>query len=110
MVGYHLTMDQHVITDWKAYFAALGPGSPLVHPPITEAFPSVFKPCITFIRGPFGDLDVVMTGIEEGNIFDRAKEVYEAAGGPEMWVFASLGGQPWHAPALPKTKGKRKGK
>lgn len=101
-------MDQHVVTDWKAYFASLGPGSPLVHPPVTQAFPDGFRPCITYVKGPLGDLDVVMTGLEEGNILDRAKEVYEANGGPEMWLFINIGGSPWHVDARPLPKGKRR--
>jgi hypothetical protein len=106
MVGYSFAMDQHVVTDWKAYFASLPPGRPVTYPDRTPMFEGPYRPSVVFVKGPLGDLEVVRFEPDEENLLERAKEVWEANDGPEMWVFINSGGPPWHCPARPKPKKK----
>lgn len=102
-------MDQHVVTDWKAYFESLGPGRPYDPPP---AVPYAGEPkcSITYVCSPLSDLEVVRVE-DPMELFTRAQEVYEANGGPEMWIFSHVGGPPWHVsarPPPPKNQQKRR--
>lgn len=101
--------DQHVVTDWKAYFASLGPGTP---PPNWQAFQPMYAgpvACsVTFVL-PSGDLD--SRDMPEGvQLFDWCLDMWVTEGKPEMWVFINRAGPPWHVPAQPKAspqKGRR---
>jgi hypothetical protein len=95
--------DQHVVTDWKAYFASLGPGTPS---PSWSAFTPMYagEPhCSVTFALPSGDLDSRDMPAGE-NLLEWAREVWEANGRPEMWVFLTRGGPPWHVPAQPAAK------
>jgi hypothetical protein len=95
--------DQNHIEDWDAYFKALGPRDPFTGPPITPMFVGTAM-SVVFVRGI--DLERVVQ-FDEDSFLDGAKEVWEANGMPEMWLFISSGGPPWHVDAAPKTVNKK---
>lgn len=99
--------DQRVITDWKADFESLGPGTPS---PFSRDFQPMFdgpvRCSVTFARKD----DLGSRDMPEGReLLDWSREVWEAEGRPEMWVFCHQGGPPWHVPAQPKAQ-PRKGR
>jgi hypothetical protein len=62
------------------------------------------------VCSPLSDLEVVRVE-DPMELFTRAQEVYEANGGPEMWIFSHVGGPPWHVnarPPPPKNQQKRR--
>lgn len=83
--------DQNIITDWKAYFAAMGPMDYTRYTPAMTPMYVGLSLSIVFLQGPFSDVERIVP-VDEDSILDVAKEVYEANGGPEMWVFISAGG------------------
>lgn len=100
--------DQNIIKDWKAYFAAMGPMDYTRYTPAMTPMYDGVSMSIVFIKG----FDLEHIALDEmDSILDVAKEAYDSNGGPEMWVFITIGGPPWHAPAVPKTVNKpgRKG-
>lgn len=94
--------DQNIITDWKAYFEALGPGTP--SPLSRDRRPMFEGPerChLVFSRG----LDLDARDMPEGReLLEWSREVWEVEGKPEMWVFINRAGPPWHVPAQPQAK------
>lgn len=98
--------DQHVIEDFRAYFAALGPG---VRSPLSRNFQPMFsgeEHCsVTFVL-PSGDLDSRDMPASE-SLLDWARELWEANGRPEMWVFVNRSGPPWHVPPQPRAQPRR---
>ena len=91
--------DQNIVTDWPAYFAALGPGLPCVVPAVSPQFPGLPNPHIVMMRNRrTGDLETVR--VEDHNILlDLAKEIYQdnIQKWPcmEIWVFSHIAGYPW---------------
>lgn len=95
--------DQHVVTDWKAYFESLGPGilSPLSRD-VAVMYAGEPHSSVTFAL-PSGDLDS-RNMPARANLLEWAREVWEANGRPEMWVFINRSGPPWHVPAQPQAR------
>lgn len=95
--------DQHVVSDWKAYFERLGPGTPS---PLSRDHQTMYagEPhySVTFVL-PNGDLDSRDMPLGE-NLLEWARETWEANARPEMWVFINRAGPPWHVPAQPAAK------
>lgn len=94
--------DQHVVTDWKAYFASL-PDRPYERPPFAPMYPGEPRPRVVYVRNAHFDLESV-DAPEGENLFDFAQEIYEANGGPEMWIFSHTGGSPWRVEKRPTVK------
>jgi hypothetical protein len=94
--------DQHVITDWKAYFAAMGPGTPSpLSRDVQPMFAGPERCSVTFVSGEGLESHDLASGRE---LLDWARTIWEAEGKPEMWVFINLSGPPWHVPAQPKAQ------
>ncbi len=93
--------DQHVVTDWRAYFDSLGPGTPSpLSRDVAEMYAGPVACSVTYV-GPRGDLEA--RDMPEGSsLLDWARDVWEANGRPEMWVFISRGGPPWHVEPQPR--------
>lgn len=94
--------DQHVVTDWKAYFEALGPGTPS---PLARDVAVMYDgPVRCAVTYPV-KLDLVHQDMPEGReLFEWALEVWQANDRPEMWIFCNLSGPPWHVNADPVAK------
>lgn len=88
--------DQHVVSDWAAFFASLGPG---VRSPLSRDFGEMYKgfgQCsVTYVRG-IGVESVEMPEGEE--LLPWAFAVWVREGHPEMWVFCNPSGPPWYVP------------
>jgi hypothetical protein len=99
--------DQHTVTDWKAYFEALGPGTP--SPLTRDVQPMYAGPVacsVTFVKGEGLDSLDAPEGVQ---LLDWCLDVWIEEGKPEMWVFINRAGPPWHVPGQPKAQ-PRKGK
>lgn len=97
--------DQHTVTDWRAYFESLGPGTPSpLSRDVQPMFAGPVACSVTYVL-PSGDLWSV--NMPEGidlEIMDWAHGVWSEEGRPEMWVFINRGGPPWHVPAQPSPR------
>lgn len=95
--------DQHVVTDWKAYFDSLGPGAPSpLSRDVAEMYAGPVACSVTYV-GPRGDLEA--QDMPDGaQLLEWAHEVWALNGKPEMWVFISRGGPPWRVPAQSKPR------
>ncbi len=92
-------MDQNVITNWAAHFAAFGPYVPIARARAVPMYDGEPRPSVVFVKS-LALSDLAHVAIEGGeSLFAQAKEIHEANGAPELWVFSHLGGPPWHVPA-----------
>lgn len=98
--------DQNVVTDWQAYFKALGPGTPS---PLSRDFAEMYAgqvACSVTFTLPSGDLDA--QDMPDGaQVLEWAHEVWALNGRPEMWVFINRAGPPWHVPAQPSAQSRK---
>jgi len=76
--------DQNVVTDWPAYFASLGPGTPFPDGHL-EARRGPAE-AILILDTHVGGLMEVVLGVEAPDLFDVALATWVASGRPEMWV------------------------
>ena len=96
--------DQNIPSDWKEYFARFGPWAPYTGP---ATVPYERWGTFRLVWQPHGKVDLETLELTaEENPFERAKEVWEANEGPEMWLFGNPGGPPWRCPARAQVKKK----
>ena len=90
--------DQNVVTDWKAYFAALGPGRPM-SPEQLEAMRDK-NPTVHLIvdDNPGGLMNDIDLSFED--CFAEAQSIWEAKGKPAMWLQLGRGTAPWFVNAV----------
>jgi hypothetical protein len=99
--------DQNVITDWPAYFKALGPGKPFTPEEIARMCALTKHTCVLVINednlGLMGHQE-----IEAERCMDIALSAWEGYGKCEMWLFTEWPcGAPVYIPAAPKEVKKR---
>lgn len=81
--------DQNIVTDWRAYFAALGPGSPMSAEQL-EAMRDKDPALVLLMDETPGQL---MTRLVLSRGFEEALEAWEVAGKPRAWL--TLGELVW---------------
>lgn len=94
--------DEHVVTDWRLFLSSL-PDVPLYD---TSQHP--VNPTCTIVWGLDSPLSY-LHDVDGMELLDRAKDVWEANGHPQMWVTSGIGTAPWYVAATVTTK-VRKGK
>lgn len=97
--------DQHVVSDWRVYFAEYMARWAPYTGPATVPYVGWGTFRLVWVHPVTADLETVELAGEE-NPFVRAQEVWEANEGPEMWLFGNPGGPPWHVDAKPRVKKK----
>lgn len=94
--------DQNIITDWKAYFEALGPGTP--SPLSRDRQPLFDGPLACHVVLSQKDALSSHDCPDDASFLDWARDLWEAEGRPELWAFINRSGPPWHVPAQPAAK------
>lgn len=89
--------DQNVITDWRAYFEALGPGTPMSAEQL-EAMRDKDPKLVLLMDKTPGQL---MTRVVLERGFEEALEVWELAAKPRAWL--TLGELVWWCDAAPSS-------
>lgn len=93
--------DQNVVTDWRAYFDSLPPGTPMD----MSKYPKLVQPRIV-IEIP-EECPMTYVDVQSDQMFDRALELWEANGRPRMWMFYGVGEAPWTCEAAPQPKAQK---
>ena len=89
--------DQHVVTDWKAYFASLGPGAPF-SPEKLEAMRDKDPRMVLILDSDPGQL-MSRHVLDDAACFDEAASLWEAAGKPRAWMMHGNSAAPWFCDA-----------
>ncbi len=85
--------DQNVVTDWKAYFAALGPGEPFSAEKL-EAMRDKDPKMILIMDANPGGL-MARHVLEDEGCFEAAFELWATAGRPQAWLMHGNSSAPW---------------
>jgi len=91
--------DQHVVTDWRAYFEALGPGS-LMSPEQLEAMRDKDPRPVLLLDAEPGNL-MRRHPLEADGCFAQAFDLWCHAGKPRAWI--TLGELVWWCDAAPSS-------
>ncbi len=89
--------DQHVITDWRAYLEALGPGRPFA-PSQLEAMRDK-EPKVVLILDERPGMLMSRHVLADEDAFEAAAAKWEAAGKPRAWLMLGNSSAPWFCDA-----------
>lgn len=98
--------DQNVITDYRAYFASLGPGTPF-SPEQLEAMRDKNSRVRLILNDKVGSL-LNQVELSDADCLDEALELWTNAGKPQAWLQLGLGTAPWFCNAVSSLLSKSK--
>ncbi len=84
--------DQNVVTDWRAYFAALGPGKPFT-PEESAAMAALVRPEAALIMDETPGNLMTRLALDGPTCLDGALSAWLLAGKPRAWL--TLGELVW---------------